>query len=364
MLEAWLQSGVMVRDARAAFYPYSQSFDHNGRMYHRHGLIAAVRLSPFGQGQVVPHEKTYQGAIEDRLALMRATRVQMSPIFGLFSDRDHKIVSMLYENLGLPEMSGTLDGVKHDLWSVTDHDVQNRVIDLMGTTPIYIADGHHRYTTALAYQQEMIKENGGPLAPNHPANFCMFTLVALQDDGLLILPTHRLIGNIAWFDPNAFKSALGDKIQVQVTALNPEQLAEFAQDVLPRRPAHTMGMYDAKNKDLYILTVKDPELLAKLEPDRSAAYRHLDVSILQRFLLDEVLANFSDGRELTRGYTADARQIVPMMEDGQKYQLAFILQSTPLHALEELGRSNETMPQKSTYFYPKLATGMAINPLR
>jgi uncharacterized protein (DUF1015 family) len=365
-LDAWLNRGVLIQDPRAGFYPYMQTYELHGRQYHRRAFFALVRLSPFGQGQVVPHEKTYQGAIEDRLALMRATRCQMSPIFGLYNDPRRDVSGLLYQNLGRPELSGSLDGVKHDLWSVHDPDIENEVIQRMGGKPVYIADGHHRYTTALTYQNEMEQANGGgPLPPNHPANFCLFALIAMQDDGLLIQPTHRLIGNLGWFDAEAFEAALGANGDLEYVNLAPEMVAHWAQEELPRRPAHTFGIYDGRSRKLYELRLNNADVLKELEPNQSEGWRRLDVAILQRYLLDEVIGQSfaEEGKELTKGYTADPKTIVGQV-DGQTYQIAILLQSTPLHALEELGKHNEVMPQKSTYFYPKLATGMVINSLR
>ncbi len=362
-LQAWLSGGVLKRDHRRALYPYTQSFKHGERTYHRRGFFALVRLSPFGAGQVVPHEKTYKGAIEDRLKLMRATGVQLSPIFGLYSDAKNEITGLLYHNLARPELSGTLDGVQNDLWSIIDAELENQVIDLMGQRPIYIADGHHRYTTALQFQYEAEQKNGGVLPPHHPANFCMFVLVGMQDDGLLILPTHRLIGGLYGFEIGAFEAAVREHFEITGLAVPPERIAEAAQ-ALSAESLHTFGLYDGKTKTLYRLSLKNPEVLAALEPAKSEAWRRLDVAILQRYLLDEVIQpKFAGGKELTKGYSADAKSI-PAEVDGKKYQIALLLRPTPLHALEDLGRHGEVMPQKSTYFYPKLATGMIMNPLR
>ena len=361
---AWLNTGVLKRDERRALYPYTQTFEHNGRVMRRRGFIALVRLSPFGQGQVVPHEQTYKGPIEDRLKLMRASGLQLSPIFGLYSDSRHEIANVLYHNAGRPELSGTLDGVQNDLWSVIDAEVENQVIDLIGRKPIYIADGHHRYTTALQYQFEQEQANGGPLPPAHPANWCMFVLVGMQDDGLLILPTHRLIGGLTGFDIESFRAHVAGTFDVEETALPPDKVDEFADLVLPLSPLHTFGLYDGRTKKLYQLTLKNPDVLRPLEPDHSDAWRRLDVAILQRYLLDEVLQpRFGGGRELTKGYTAYGKEIVPQV-DGGKYQVALLLKSTPLGALEQLAKHNEVMPQKSTFFFPKVATGMTINSLR
>jgi uncharacterized protein (DUF1015 family) len=360
-MQSWVSAGILQTFPRPAIYPYMQSFDHNGRMYHRRGFFAGVKISPFGEGHVVPHEKTYREAIEDRLKLMRATQAQLSPIFGLYSDSRHEITNLLYKNLGRPECTATLDGVKNDLWSVHDTDIERQIIDFLGRKPVYIADGHHRYTTALTYLQELEKKNGGPLPPNHPANYCMFVLVGMQDDGLLILPTHRLIGNVESFNIQAFTDAVADTFDVAESTIQPDKVAEYVDIFLPKQPAHTFGLYDGRSRKLYQLTCKNPDVLRPLEPGLSDASRRLDVAILQRYLLDEIIQpNFTGGRELTKQYTAIASEIVPKT-DGVRSQIALLLKSTPLGALEQLGQFKEVMPQKSTYFYPKLATGMLIN---
>jgi uncharacterized protein (DUF1015 family) len=362
-LRSWMSAGILKRDNRPALYPYTQVYEHNGRTLHRRGFIALVRLSPFGEGQVVPHEKTYKGPIEDRMKLMRWTGVQLSPIFGLFSDSRHEVTNLLYHNLGKPELSGTLDGVQNELWSVTDGDVENQVIDLMGTKPVYIADGHHRYTTALQYQAEVAAAHGGKLPPAHPANWCMFVLVGMQEDGLLILPTHRLVGGLDSFDIDAFRAAVGNNVEVTETPLGPDKVDEYVSKVLPLQPAHSFGLYDGRTRKLYQLALKNVDVLRPLEPNQSDAWRRLDVAILQRYFLDEVLQpKFAGGRELTKGYTAYGNEIVPQV-NGDKYQIALLLRSTPLGALEQLAKHNEVMPQKSTFFYPKVATGMAIHSL-
>ena len=362
--DSWLRAGILKRDVRPALYPYTQKFEHNGRTTSRRGFIALVRLSPFGQGQVVPHERTYKGPIEDRLKLMRASGIQLSPIFGVYSDSRHEVSNLLYHNLGRPELSGTLDGVQNDLWSVIDAEVENQVIDLMGTKPVYIADGHHRYTTALQYQFEQEQANGGkPLPAAHPANWCMFVLVGMQDDGLLILPTHRLIGGLDRFDIETFRAFTSDLVTIEETPLGPDLVDEYVDKVLPLQPAHTFGLYDGQRKKLYQLTLKTPDVLRPLEPNQSDAWRRLDVAILQRYFLDEILQpHFAGGRELAKGYTAYGKEIVPQV-DGSKYQIALLLKSTPLGALEQLAKHGEVMPQKSTFFFPKVATGMAIHSL-
>ncbi len=359
--QAWLSAGILQKSPRPAIFPYTQSFDHNGRMYHRRGFFCTVKISPFGEGHVVPHEKTYREAIEDRLKLMRATQAQMSPIFGLYSDTRHEVTNLLYKNLSRPEYTATLNGVKNDMWTVHDTDVERQIMDFLGLKPIYIADGHHRYTTALTYLQELEKQNGGPLPSSHPANYCMFVLVGMQDDGLLILPTHRLIGNVESFNMDAFKVAVAGAFDVTETTVIPERVADYIDVTLPMLPAHTFGLYDGRTKKLYQLTCKNPDLLQPLEPGLSDASRRLDVAILQRYLLDEVIQPmFAGKKELTKQYTAESTEVI-WKTDGIQSQIALLLKSTPLSALEQLAQHNEVMPQKSTYFFPKLATGMMMN---
>lgn len=361
-LQSWLSSGILRKDTRPATYLYTQSFSHHDRTFHRRGFIVLVRLSEFGGGDVVPHEQTYRGPIEDRLKLMHATRMQLSPIFGLFSDPRGEVTRTLYEHVGRAELDGTLDDVRHQLWSVIDAEVETRVIDAMKDKPIYIADGHHRYTTALQYRRDL-EAKLGPLPPAHPANFCMFVLVSMQNDGLLILPTHRLIGGIESFDAGKFRSAMSGVFDVVDIDVPPDGVAQFVDGPLAKAPPHTFGLYDGRTKKLFQLSCRNPDVLKSFEQSKSDAWRKLDVAILQRYLIEEILQpKFGGGKELPRGYTADSKQIVSQT-DGKTFQIALLLKSTPLHALEELGKTGEVMPQKSTFFYPKLATGMAIYPL-
>ncbi len=361
-LNQWLEDGTLHQDTRRAFYPYAQSYDYHGKTYHRRGLIALVKLTPFGQ-DVIPHERTYKGPIEDRMMLMRKTGVQLSPIFGLFSDPSNLVTQLLFKNLGLPERRGVMDGVQNDLWSISDADVENQIVDLFKMKKIYIADGHHRYTTALQYQFECQQANGGPLPPNHPANFCMFVLVSMQDPGLIIQATHRILGGLYHFDIEAFGRAVAENFDLtEVTDI--DRTTDGLTKWLQNQGTHSFGVFDGRSKKLYSLTARNQDPLAAKMPEQSQAWRQLDVSVLQHYLLDSILQpQFSEGQEINKAYTADPAAALSMT-DGDNYQLALLMAPTPLAALEQLGQHGEVMPQKSTYFFPKLATGMVINPLR
>lgn len=364
-MNAWLNSGVLVRDAKSALYPYEQSYAHGGRTFHRRGLISLVKLTPFGV-DVIPHEKTYAGPIEDRLHLMHATGAQLSPVFGLFMDRGDAIMKKAFADVSKPAQVATLDGVTSKLWTLHDANVEDGLLMEFEDKKVYIADGHHRYTTALHYQREAEQKNGGPLPADHPANYCMFILVNGEDPGLLILPTHRLVGGLTGWNLDAFLKTIAPHFEVTRTPLRPDHVDELAQ-TLPGYGKNAIGLYDGASQSLLVLKLKDAELMKTLEPEKSDAWRALDVAILQRYLFDEVLAKqFGGGKGgdgMSRGYTADEHQVAPQVDRGA-YQVAFLLQPTPIRALADLGDADEVMPQKSTYFFPKLATGMVINPLR
>jgi uncharacterized protein (DUF1015 family) len=359
-LQSWLSAGVLQKDHKPAFYPYAQSYSHSERTFHRRGLIALVKLSPFGEGHIFPHEKTYPDAIQDRLKLTRATGLQLSPIFGLFSDPKSQVTAALFKNLGKPESTAAMDGVKNDLWTVIDSETENGVIDLMSARPIYIADGHHRYTMALQYQKEAAQAHGGVLPPTHPANYCMFVLVGMQDDGLLILPTHRIISGLKDFSIEAFTKVVSPVANVSEVKISEQDLPNYVDNVLPKQPANTLGLFDGRTRKTYQITFVDQDVLKAIEPNHSPAWRKLDVAIVQHYLLDQVLKpKFAGGSDPGRAYTAYSREVAGMT-DGKKYQIALLLKSTPIHALEELGKTNEVMPPKSTFFFPKLATGMVM----
>lgn len=358
----WLASGVLMKAPRQAIYPYEQTYTHGGKNYHRRGLICLVKLTPFGV-DVIPHEKTYAGPIEDRLHLMHATGAQLSPVFGLFMDSRDEIMHKIFSAVGQPLCEAMLDGVRNRMWEIIDGELEDHLMMDFRDKKIYIADGHHRYTTALHYQQQMEEKNGGPLPPDHPANYCMFVLVNGEDPGLLILPTHRLVGGLKNWNLQTFLKLIEPDFEITATPFGSELVDELAQ-TLTGYGKNAIGLYDGATKKVFVIRLKNDGVMRALEPDKSDAWRSLDVAILQRAIFDNVIAHhFSDGSEPARGYTADESEVAPRVDRGE-YQVAFLLQPTPIRALADLGQVGEVMPQKSTYFFPKLATGMLINPLR
>ncbi|MGC8624616.1 MAG: DUF1015 domain-containing protein [Phycisphaerae bacterium] len=373
-MENWITQGVLRRDDTPALYPYEQTYTYDGTTYHRRGLFCRVRLEEFGlQGAIHPHEQTFSGPKEDRLLLMRATQANLSPVFGLYDDTANTVTGKLFAAVAnqapvaqaqLPSQDGKSQVIS-ELWSVRDPGVIASVRHELREKHLYIADGHHRYGTCLNYRAEITARHGAALPPDHPAHFALFVLIAMQDPGLIVLPTHRVAGNLAGFTMASFLQAAAGKLQrvadeisgVDIDKLE-KRLAEYG--------AHAIGIYDPKidrvvvvrpvNHDPLATIGEDPALVGKSEP-----WRQLDVAILQHLVFDRVVAPaFAGGRTMQWAFPHVAHEVREMCRSGQ-YQAGFVLQPTPLESVRQLCNANELMPQKSTFFYPKLATGLVIN---
>jgi len=374
----WLGEGTLKRREKPALFAYRQSYTHNHHTFKRSGLFCNVTIQPFGpspdgNGGIHPHEQTFSGPKEDRLKLMRATKAQLSPIFGLHSDPDGTLESLLGEITSSRSSSfyGTTsnDGVLHEMWAIEDAKEIARFQSALSKSDVFIADGHHRYNTALNYKAELIAANGGkPLAKEHPANFCLFVLVAMQDPGMIVLPTHRVLGGMTDFSLAALVKASQGKLKIEPFHGTDLHALEAA---LPKAGTHAMGLFNAAFPEapLAILTTVDSDPLKATHGNQSEAWRQLDVAILQHLLVEKILeptfcAKASDGSagKVLWKFPHSLGE-VPAIIAKDHYQLGVIVQATPLDSVRLVSEAGELMPQKSTFFYPKLATGLVINPL-
>jgi len=355
-IEEWFADGTMVRDPEPACYVYHQAYAYNGIDYVRKMFFAGLRIEPFGTGSVFPHERTFGGPKEDRLCLTKATAANLSPIFGLYQDADNAVAVRFEKSLTVDPLTvGTLDGVENRMWAVTDPDTIAEVTALMADKAIYIADGHHRYGTAGLYRDWLIEQQG-PLAEDHPANFVLCVFCAMEDPGLLILPTHRVLPGVT-----VGRGTLGVDERIEVTGLTvkgaeevPAALAEFGPQAL--------AVYNAADKDYLMVRPKQTEILKEFEPDRADAWRALGLAFLHAYLLDrKVTPELCGGQapEIRYVKAAQAAADEARASDGT----AFLMQATTMEELRSVCQAGEVMPQKSTYFYPKLASGLVINPL-
>lgn len=344
LLTVWQKEGVLTRDSSAAFYIYHQSFEHEGRTFTRKKFTARLRLASFSEGIVLPHERTFGGPKEDRLALMKATRCNLSPIFGLFSDPENKVASAFSKELGRKaDYHATLEGVENRVWIVSDPSVHRRIAEEMRDKKVYIADGHHRYGTALLYRDHVAGETGG-LSAQHPANFVMFVLASMDDPGCLILPYFRVLGGISL-------GALLDAWK--------EGVAEQAGDSSDRGGTD-LRLWDATTGKEVGIRFTNRSILRKLENKEVGPWYDLDYAYLHRYLLDELLAKKTGSApDIHYAKSVDQAKQIAREESG----VALLVNATPMAHLRAVSEAGGLMPQKSTYFHPKLATGITLNPL-
>lgn len=366
----WLRQGVLHRVPEPALFVYQQTYTVNGTTYQRRGLIANVRVQPFSQpdrarglGGIFPHEETFSAAKEDRLKLMRATQAQLSPIFGLYSDPSGNIAELLGRVVEHDEVSfhgRTADGTLHEVWAVHAAQRVERFVAALADRDTFIADGHHRYNTALNHLRELEaagKDTSGG------ARWCLFVLVSMQDPGMIVLPTHRVLGNMPRFSFAKLAEAGKRWMTIEpVLGTEPEALAS-ALDAHAHPRA--IGLYDASNpaKPLYIASFSgDP--LKETHGDKSDAWRSLDVAIVQHLLVERIcVPNFVEaGQQITWKFPHEL-SVFKELAHTPGYQLGVIVRPTPLDSVRAVSEAGELMPQKSTFFYPKLATGLVINPL-
>lgn len=365
----WLSEGVLTRDDEPAVVAYEQVYQLKGQTFRRRGLFATLQVEDFNRrgGGVFRHEMTIAGGIGDRTKLMAATAAQLSPIFGIFSDAQATVAGLLGGAFDgrEPDFRGTTagDGVEHRCWLVRDAQTLDTLTRFFESTDVFIADGHHRYTTALDFSRNHEQLTGRKLPG---ADGCLFVLVAAEDPGMIVLPTHRMVTGLSGFTMSALADAVRHRKDMNLT------LTEMPREELPNLPdqlsaigPHAMGLYCPRDKRIWTLTFTD-DPLAGSHADKPEVWRRLDVAILHELLIGEVLGPWSGGQELGFKYTADPYALLEMLKAQTKAKrpaLGVVMQPTPLASVMGVSKADEVMPPKSTYFYPKLATGLVINPL-
>jgi uncharacterized protein (DUF1015 family) len=361
-LRDWQTDGVLAQDSARSLYVYHQDFEVEGKRYTRKGFLARVRLEPFGKGRIYAHEETMSGPKADRLRLFHATHMNLSPVFGLYPD-DGQVQQALDTVAGraLPLEATDHLGVVSRLWPVSDQHAVSAVTGLMGPKPVFIADGHHRYETGLRYLEE--RRGAGEVRDDEAAaNFILMMLVSMSDPGLAILPTHRLISGLPDLTADRLRALLGEHFEVEIAGRG-ESGAQAAWEIIEADGGQDLlGFGTVADGVWQTARFRSPRLMGQHAGQHSPAWRGLAVSILHVAVIDQLLAKGLSSTPQCR-YVHLLREVTEATA-AKQCQLAVLVPPATMTHVEEIAGNLEKMPPKSTYFYPKLLSGLVLNSLK
>jgi uncharacterized protein (DUF1015 family) len=369
LLARWRSEGVLVRDEEPAFYRYDQTFRAPGRAAgpttRRRGFLALVRLVPFAQRVVLPHERTLSGPKEDRLKLFRATRTNLSPGFMLYRDAGRELDAPLDTGELLAEFT-TPDGVHHTLARVRGRDALRAIVEGVARSTLLIADGHHRYETAVRYSEEAASEGGDERSAGRGEHRYFMTFLANGDDpNLVVFPTHRHVHSLPSFSFEVLVSRVRDFFVVEPleTGVEAEEILERLRRAGERGPSFAACAIDGR---VALVTLRSDVSLDR-HPTLGrvpAVLRRTDVTTLHSGILESVLGITPEAQAAKTNlwYPQDASEALRELRSGRG-QALFLMNATPVAHVREVAEAGEIMPQKSTFFYPKVATGLAVHTL-
>lgn len=352
----WIDDGILARDDEPSIYIYEMEFSVFGKNHCVKGIIPLVKLEDFSKGIILPHEETLSKAKTDRLNLMKATGCNFSQIYSLYMDEDGSAFSEIDKySQGKPTTELTDgDGVTHRLWAVSDKAFADKLEAIFADKKLYIADGHHRYETALNYREwrRTIRMAQGT------SEYVPMMLVNMENSGLVVFPTHRLVRDLNCFNCGAVVEKSREYFDIKEN-LNSEQSAELLRQAYENGKKAFALYY---NKSYAVMELKDTAIMEKLLPNAGKALRELDVSVLHSLVLERIFGidkeNMANQKNLT--YTKSAVEAAEEVDCGNAC-CAFILNPTKVEEIRDVAQNGEKMPQKSTYFYPKLITGLVMN---
>jgi uncharacterized protein (DUF1015 family) len=346
----WRERGVLVQEDEDAVWVLRQDYDApDGSRRSRTGFFARVRVDEYGPGRIRPHERTHAGPKEDRLRLTRATRTNLSPIFSLFPD-PNAVAERATEQIARTEPFASVDG--ETLWRTTDDDLIAELQMALADAELLIADGHHRYETARVYAEEV----GG----DGEHRYVLMLLCALSDPGLLVFPTHRLLTGLK--DDTEKQIAIRDVLRENFEIHELSDTRELEPPAGDGRVS--FGYMDSFFKRPFRATLKDQAIADRALPGMPEAYRRLDTAVLEALVLRGALKMSEDDISHLRGlhYSKDLADAIEAVESGRA-DAGFFMRATPVEQVREVAAQGESMPPKSTYFYPKVPTGLVFNPL-
>ena len=362
-LNGWLRHKILLTDDKPAIYLYEQRFSVQGKKYARLGFISLLRLEDIGRGKIFPHEETYPRAKLDRLQLMRATNADLDSIFAFYSDKKDKlgkVVRQFMKRKPLAEAKDQ-DNIAHRVWRIDRKPAINKIAAEMKDKAVFIADGHHRYEAAIRYKNELKMKNT-KFTEDEAYNHVMTYFTPLENRGLVVLPIHRTVANLAYFDPIRFAADLAGYFQVtpyQATKRSAGQIRKkLAKDLLKAAGQHAFGLY-LGNYRYYLLVLKDEKAIDEMvAEEKPKAWKHLDATILHYAVFDRLL-NIANETEDKVAYFKNSDEALAAV-DEQRAAMAFLLNPARIEEIIAVASELEKMPHKSTYFYPKLLSGLVL----
>ncbi|MFO0916269.1 MAG: DUF1015 domain-containing protein [Pirellulales bacterium] len=363
-LQNWRDEGVLRLDDQPAVYVYHQVFDYRGETFTRRGFMCRTRLERFGEGRIYPHEETHASAKADRLMLTRACRTNLSQIFGLYPDAENVAQNLLEGATAGQAPLEAVDhlGVIHRMWVVTDPQVLAAVQQVMEAKPTFIADGHHRYETACNYRDELMSQ--GPLDPYHPANYVLMMCVSMNDPGLLVLPTHRLFRGVDGMTAEQLRAKLGPAFDTRLAGEGPDLAQMLWAELEKEQNQGALALFTEADQRWTVarITSAGREKMAQIATDHSSDWQGLGVAILHRLVMENLLGY----RQLPKpNYVHLVDEVVQgLHESPEEYSLAALVMPATVDHIRAISEHGERMPAKSTYFYPKLLSGLVFHPLQ
>jgi uncharacterized protein (DUF1015 family) len=357
LLRRWKREAVLVQESDPAVYVYHQEFSLEGQVLVRRGFLALLRVVPFGQG-VQPHEETFPGPKQDRLKLLQHTEANTSPVFGIYEDEEGQIQEYLDRYvLGRPPLQAQDEtGTIHRIWPVTQPAALTAAVAYMADRVVYLADGHHRYETALAYCQTLRQQRGGSWSDEEPENFLLIGLVATGDPGLRILPTHRLLSGCGVITGRELRQRLEGPFELDFLGQGPSGAEAAWTLVQAAAPEPWLAFGTSADRDWFVAQPRDELAVQRLYPERSSAWCRLAVNFLHELALPRLLAT---RHTPSVRYVHGLDQAVEAVEQRQA-DLACLVAAPSIADLRAVASAGERMPPKSTYFYPKLSTGLVL----
>lgn len=361
-LEQWLKQGILKIDEAPAIYLHDHYFTHQRRKYRRRGIIVIVRLEPWSQMVVRPHEGTLAEPKSDRLNLLWALQADTSPIFAMFEDQGKKVASLLTaQEKSEPMIDVSMNGESHRLWAISGAGAVNQIYNSLAGQPLYIADGHHRYESALNYQRER-RACSQSARDVEPFDFVMMTLVEFSDPGLVILPTHRLVRGLSESTMSELMPGLQKFFGIEELPLNTSDIWQRVDRLLGKGKIDQLKlvMFGPAKDRLYVLTLRDFAVVGQMMPYfHSELYKRLNVSVVDHIILERVLSLSRDKEASCLAYSHDRQDAVNKVLN-QEYQMALLLSPVKAGVIKAIADASDRMPRKSTYFYPKLPSGLVF----